>query len=155
MKSLLLTIGIILIAAKSYHKDYYDSGNLKSQGWLTDDNLKEGYWIYYHKNGQKQKSGSYYNSIPKGYWYFYNTNGAVKKEGHFEHGKKNGWWIFYNNNGDVIHKCQLHNGKKDGYCLKYKDNKIQSAQRYNEGIKIKEWYDFSSFRKENDLSDLK
>lgn len=155
MKSLLITFLILIASAKIYHKNYYDSGALKSQGWLTHNKQKEGYWIYYYKNSKKQKSGSYHNNTPKGYWYFYNDAGTVIKEGHFSNGKKNGWWIFYNNTGNIIHKCQLHNGKKDGYCLKYRNNKILSAQKYDEGIKIKEWYDFSSFKKENDLSDLR
>lgn len=132
MKSIIFTIGVffLLNTPKEYQKNFYKNGMLKEEGWI--------------KNKLKIK-----------YWYFYYDDGTIKNEGHFVNGKKNKWWIFYNKAGEVIHKCQLKNNKKNGYCLKYKNEKIKSAQKYEKGKKVNEWYDLSSFKLENSLNDLR
>ena len=76
------------------------------------------------------------------------------KEGHFSDGTKHKWWLFYDDMGHVNHKCQLKNNRKNGYCVMYEMEKLVKASKYKEGKKIKEWTDFSSFKKENKLSDL-
>jgi len=35
------------------------------------------------------------------------------------------------------------------------NEKLTSAEKYSNGKKIKEWFDFSSFKRDNNLSDLK
>lgn len=139
---------------KKYHKAYYDNGVLKEEGWLLHGE-KTAYWKFYYNSGKKQKEGWYLANNPVKYWYFYHENGRKEKEGHFVNGKKNKWWLFYDVKGRVNHKCQLKNNKKNGYCLRYHRNKLIKAEKYKNGKKIKEWTDFSSFRKENDLKDLK
>ena len=135
-KFAILTLFLLLSTSTSsdkasvYQKDYFSNGKLKSKGWLTD-----GY-----------KSG---------YWYFYRKNGHLEKEGHYLNDKMNNWWIFYDQNGVINHKCQLSSGRKNGYCLKYHNDRLNSASKFADGKKIKEWYDLSSFKKENKLSDLK
>ena len=136
LKSVILTLLLVLSldadikSNKAYHKDYYTNGILKSQGWI------EGV----HKTG---------------YWFFYRKNGLLEKEGHYRKDKMTNWWIFYDNNGLINHKCQLIGGKKNGYCLKYNNDKLSSAVKYANGKKIMEWYDLSSFKRDNKLSDLK
>jgi len=44
---------------------------------------------------------------------------------------------------------------KNGYCLLYKNNKLIKASKFAENKKLKEWKDFTSFKRENNLSDLK
>ncbi len=141
-------------ALKLYQRDYYQNGKLKSEGWLRMGE-KSDYWKYYHPNGAIAQKGHYKNNQRADYWYFYEEDGKISSEGHYKNGKKADWWLFYDENGLVIHKCQLSDGKKDGYCLKYKDEKLRSAVKYSNGKRIKEWYTFSSFKKENKLSDLK
>lgn len=101
------------------------------------------------------KMGHFHNSVKNGYWYFHSQNGLLQKEGHFMNGNMASWWIFYDEHGLVNHKCQLKNGVKDGYCLLYENKKIISAEKYKGGKKIKEWFDLASFKKDNDLSDLR
>ena len=130
-----LTIAILLLivlglGTKTYHKSYFPNGKMKSQGWLID--------------GKKVD-----------YWYLYTEHGTLKAEGHYKNGTKNNWWIYYDNQQKVSHKCQLKNGIKHGYCLKYEKNKLKSAVKFERGKKIKEWFSFSSFKRENKLSDLK
>lgn len=154
-----LIVGFLLLSSfgsstKEYHREYHDNGMLKAQGWKNGES-KEDFWKFYYPDGKIMEQGHYKNNVRVGYWYFYDTNGLLEMEGHYRHGKMVKWWLFYDDHGKINHKCQLQKGVKNGYCLKYKNEKLTSAQKYSNGKKIKEWYDFSSFKKENKLSDLK
>ncbi|PCJ98837.1 MAG: hypothetical protein COA50_00950 [Flavobacteriaceae bacterium] len=137
-----------------YLKEYYDNGVLKAEGWSQKES-KTGYWKFYFRNGKKSEEGHFDHNQRKDYWFYYHSNGNLMKEGHFVNGKKANWWSFYNRKGIIIHKCQLNMGIKNGYCLKYDNEDISSAEKYKNGKKIKEWFSFSSFKKENNMSDLK
>lgn len=137
-----------------YHKEYYDVGIIKAEGWLKNG-LKNKHWKFYHKNGTVSEQGLYKNDKREQYWYFYTPQKILNKEGHYKEGEKANWWIFYDQKGHVSHKCQLSNGRKNGYCLTYLNEKLTSAEKYSNGKKIKEWFDFSSFKRENKLSDLR
>ncbi|WP_228454922.1 toxin-antitoxin system YwqK family antitoxin [Polaribacter haliotis] len=143
-----------VFAQKKYYKEYYKNGQLKQEGWLLND-IKVDYWKYYYKNGSLQKEGSFKNNFEIKYWYFYRQNSSIKQEGHFKEGKKNNWWLFYDKEGNVDHKCQLKNNKKNGYCLMYNKKKLIKASKFKNGNKLKEWTDFSSFKDENNLNDLR
>lgn len=136
-----------------YSREYYETGNLKAEGWLKDG-VKTDYWKFYHPNGKLSEEGHYKSNRKEKYWHFYFQTGKPEKEGHFENGKMTDWWLFYDQTGRVNHKCQLSNGKKNGYCLRYSNEKLTSAEKYRNGKKIKEWFSLGSFRKENSLSDL-
>lgn len=137
-----------------YHRDYYPTGNLKSEGWLKN-NVKTAFWKYYHPNGKLSEEGHYQNNRRVDYWKFYGVNGKPRQEGHYKNGEMFDWWLFFDAQGKIDRKCQFKNGEKNGYCLTYKNEKLASAEKYMNGKKIKEWYSFSSFAKENSLSDLR
>ncbi|MDG1398666.1 MAG: hypothetical protein P8P88_09800 [Polaribacter sp.] len=101
-----------------------------------------------------KKEGRFIDNLETKYWYFYSEEYSIIKSGSFKEGIKNDWWLFYNKSGEINHKCQLKNNKKDGYCLIYKNQKLVKASRFMQNKKIKEWTDFSSFKKENSLNDL-
>ena len=139
---------------RSYHKEYYHKGEIKAQGWLKNG-LKEGYWKFYHPNGILSEKGHYKEGKRQAYWYFYTETGIPKQAGHYEQGNMANWWLFFDSQGRINHKCQLNNGKKNGYCLQFRNEKLTSAEKYQNGRKIKKWTSFSSFKRENRLSDLK
>lgn len=157
MKVLLILIFILSIGTpskdKTYDRTYYKNGKVKSEGWLRY-NVKTDYWKFYHENGKISEQGHYAYGKRESYWYFFNENRIRTKEGHYKKGDQVNWWLFYDTKGRINHKCQLNMGVKNGYCLKYKDEKLMSAEKYDNGEKIKEWTNFSAFRKENSLSDL-
>lgn len=138
----------------TYHKEFYETGRTKSEGWLKNG-LKEGYWLFYHPNGEVAEKGHYKNGSRVEYWYFYSLKGFPQQEGHYKNGKMVDWWLFYDDKGRINHKCQLNDGRKNGYCLQYLNEKLTSAEKYRNGKKIKKWTSFSSFKRENKLSDLK
>lgn len=151
---MLFLMGTISNPGKMYHKEYHKNGKIKSEGWLAG-NHKVDYWKFYHMNGKRFQQGHFKNGQRVGYWHFFHENGKLEMEGHYKNGKKASWWLFYDQNGKIIHKCQLNDGIKNGYCLKYKNEKLTSAEKYENGQKIKEWFSFRSFKKENKLSDLR
>lgn len=152
-------ISLVLLAFNSsedkrYERMYYDDGTLASEGWKRF-NVKTDYWTFYHPNGKKSEQGYFAYGKQEKYWFFYNEHRIRTKEGHYIKNKQEGWWLFYDKKGRINHKCQLKKGIENGYCLKYKDSKLISAEKYSEGEKINEWFNFSAFKKENSLSDLK
>ena len=156
----LILVSVILITAvintdsKKYNKEFYPSGAIKSEGW-TKNNIKEGFWKFYYEDKSLAKQGHYEGNKKEKYWYFYSPEGKLEKEGRFKSDEKTGWWQFYTSSGKINHKCQLVHDLKNGYCLKYKNEKLSSAEKYKNGKKIKEWFSFAGFKKENNLSDLR
>ncbi len=111
---------------KSYFKDYFENGKIKSEGWLNQNQKEE-------------------------YWFFYNENGTKKEEGHFVNNKKCKWWIFYNSKEKVSMKCEFENDKMNGLCIIYKNGGISRAEKYLNGKKIKEWNSVTEFKKDNPI----
>ena len=141
------------LSEKTYYKEYYASGNMKAEGWIIDS-MKDEYWKFYYPNGQLEKEGHFYKDKRTKYWHFYLDNGILESEGHYENDTKTKWWSYYVSEEKLSHKCQLKNGKKNGYCLTYNNDKIVKAAKFKNGIKIKEWTDYKSFKKDNKMSDL-
>lgn len=145
-------------AKKEYHREFYENGALKAEGWKVQDQ-KTAYWYNYYPNGNISEKGHFRNNQKEGYWYFYSSDKKLIKEGHFINNKAEKWWIIYdiatNNKKDkVTRKYQYRNNKKNGYCLLYKNNKLFKAEKYIENQKIGEWTDVSSFRKDNPNASL-
>lgn len=152
--TLLFLSSMAISAQKEYVKEFYPNGNLKQEGWVLKDK-KINHWKFYYENGNLKKQGNFVGNLETKYWYFYRPNLVKEKEGFYQSGKKTKWWLFYNSKGQIHYKCQLENNKKNGYCLVYQNTKLIKASKYEEGKKIKEWRDFYSFKRENNLSDLR
>lgn len=138
---------------KSYHKNYFNNGVLKEEGWKSDQK-KESYWIYYYMNGTLKSKGHFRKDQKHGYWFFFSKNGDLLQEGHFINGKAEKWWIIYdiagsNSKNKIIKKYQYQNNKKNGYCLLYKNDKLFKAEKYFNDQKMGEWTDIFSFKKDN------
>ncbi|MFC4095171.1 toxin-antitoxin system YwqK family antitoxin [Euzebyella saccharophila] len=159
-KKVLLGISFFLLCSFQsttnaiYTRTFFDSGKIKSEGWLKNG-IKTAFWKMYHKNGKVASEGHFKNNRKSKYWHYFNEQGQLVQEGHYAYGKKNNWWLFYDKNGFVNHKCQLKNNVKNGYCLKYKNQKLTSAEKYENGKKINEWFSFGSFKRDNNLAKLK
>lgn len=115
-----------LLGQKMYLKNYFESGSMKSEGWMTESQ-KTDYWYYYYENGNK------------------------KQEGHYVANKKADWWLFYNINGRISKKVEFKNNLQEGLCLIYKNGELIKAEQYKAGVKINEWTTLSDYRKDNPL----
>ena len=149
-----LCINTSLLSQTKYVKNFYNNGQVQEEGWLKN-NKKNSFWKYFYRNGDLKKEGHFKNNLETKYWYFYRPNKLLEREGHFIKGAKTNWWLYYDKAGNLAHKCQLKNNQKNGYCLLYKMKQIVKASKYKNGKKIKEWTDFSSFKDENNLNDLR
>lgn len=112
-----------------YVKNYFDSGKIKSEGWLKN-NQKTDYWFYYYENGNK------------------------KEEGHYTNNKKIKWWVFYDINQEIEKKCMFENDKMNGFCIIYSKGKIIRGEKFKNGAKIKQWETVEQFKKDNPISYL-
>lgn len=116
-----------MAAQKEYVKTYFNNGQLKTEGWVHQ-NQKVDYWFFYFENGKK------------------------KEEGHFINNKKCKWWLLYNPKGEIIKKCEFENDLINGFSILYKNSQIIKAEKYNMGKKINEWNSLTDFKKDNKLN---
>jgi antitoxin component YwqK of YwqJK toxin-antitoxin module len=121
----LFILGLIMVFGtaemKQYSKNYYINGNLQSEGWMIQ-NQKTDYWFYYFENGNK------------------------KEEGHFVNNKKTKWWVYYNSEKEIIKKTEYKNDFANGLSIVYKAGKVVKAEKYNMGVKTKEWNSLSAYQ---------
>ena len=71
-----------------YKKELFSNSVISSEGYY-ENNKKEGFWVYYYKNGETKKEGTYYMGEKNQIWYFYNENGDLIKESEWFDGQKN------------------------------------------------------------------
>ena len=133
-KNILLFLLLIKLSStfgqsKIYIKNYFDNGQIESEGWLQE-NQKTDYWFYYYTNGNK------------------------KEEGHYVTNKKTKWWIVYGENEVINKKCQFYDDKLDGICVIYHNGNVVRAEQYKKNIKIKQWSSLSAFKKDNILTSI-
>ncbi|MDC8002956.1 hypothetical protein POV27_02775 [Aureisphaera galaxeae] len=136
------------ISEKTYAKEFYSNGKLKSEGWQSM-NTKTDFWIYYHPNGEIAAKGHYSDNKKNGYWHFYDKNGKLEKEGHYVMDSAENWWIFYDIANRKTSKFQYKNNQKNGFGLRYNKRKLVRAERYKNDKKDGEWTSIVSFKRDN------
>ena len=114
---------------KNYCKVFYQNGQLKSEGWV--------------RNNQKT-----------GYWFYYNADGVKLEEGHYKNDKKIKWWILYNDNAEIIKKSEFKNNVQNGYSIVYKKGNPIRGEMFVNGVKTKEWHSLSEFKADNFISGI-
>ena len=109
----------------NYEKNYYETGELQSEGALVDD-LRMKEWKFYHPNGNLKKLAFYKDGKPFGEteryyednilqskgkydemgqqtsrWIYKWKNGNHKEKGDYEFGLRIGLWKYYNERGAI------------------------------------------------------
>lgn len=126
-----------------YRTSYYQNGNKLMEGlkvrvaYGKDTSFKEHkQWLYYHENEKISSIKNYYFGVPEGMNIYYDSNGVKKAEGMVKYKVATSYAqqpIYYTNTSKVyIRKT----GKtlKDGLWTFYNDGKVESIQKYNEGL---------------------
>jgi hypothetical protein len=94
----LIMLGILYIPiwkTVSYvKKEYYSTGQLFSETTYKDS-LREGQYIQYYKNGEKQFTGSYYKDVLDGDFTGYDSLGNIQCKGYYSRGKPSGGIFCY------------------------------------------------------------
>ncbi len=58
-------------------------------------------YTQYHKDGSIWAKGQTQNDIPEGYWEWFRKDGSKLRSGHFKHGVQVGEWTTYDRNSTV------------------------------------------------------
>lgn len=80
---------------------FYPSYKLRSEGCFKG-NAKDGVWVYYFENGNKQAQGAFLNNVADGEHIIYHENGNVYYKGLYNNGVRKGEWEFFNDKGQKI-----------------------------------------------------
>ena len=118
---------------KGYHSNL---GLLQSEG-LFENNMYQGKWKFYYKDGETIKQIVEYvndtlHGIREDYW----ENGKLKSKTTNVSGKQNGKTIHYHKNGEIEEINFLKNGDVHGISTRYYSNgKLESKCDYWNGIR--------------------
>lgn len=128
-------------------KEYYDTGELRSEG-KYEDGVRVGDWKYYYKNGKTEQKGKYVKGKPEGDWRWFHENGNPWREEVYFKGREDGASVEYNDTGLVVAKGEYIEGEKAGkWVYEYGDHREEGS--YKDGLRDGEW---KSWYKNGDLS---
>jgi len=100
---------------QGYWKEFYESGNIKSEGEYFNGKRK-GNWKFYYEDGSIEQIGSYnYKGNKDGSWKWYYQSGKIKREENFKDGLEDGLFKEYDENGKVIVQGEYVDGYEEGF----------------------------------------
>lgn len=91
----------------------HENGRTASRGYMLNDHIKVGDWVYFFEDGKKEKQGSYSEGQMQGTWTYSNRFGEKDRECTYKNGEVEGLWTAWNilhHKGEGTYK----NGKKEG-----------------------------------------
>lgn len=122
-KGLIFSLIIIFcISCSRTKKEYYQSGELKSEYYKDDNNLKQGEVLKYYKNGIIKSIGYCTNDTFNGIYKEYYSNSQLKIQTMFFKGLQNGEFLEYFDNGQIKQKSNYIDGKENGLFIYYYSN---------------------------------
>lgn len=90
------------------HK-YYPEG-VVSEEVEWKENIKEGAWNQYYKNGVQRLSGHHKSGMLHGLYEVYYADETIKIRGDYLNNKSNGTWTFFDEDGMEIYTLEYVNG---------------------------------------------
>lgn len=112
----------------------------------TVDGKREGLWVSYYANGQKQSEGEYRAGKKHGRWVLYYPNGSKQSEAKFHNGLYTGLYIAWRDNGAIQWQGYYNpirgnsaDGTKEGVWLAYDPETGEPARAisYHRGSRTK------------------
>lgn len=82
--------------------EYYHSGNVKMEGPLNKNGLRDGTWKAWFEDGSTWVTGEFKAGKNHGKRTVYFENGQKRMETHYENGNPVGNWLFWDENGKQI-----------------------------------------------------
>lgn len=123
--------------------DYWaNSGQIQMTGKLSslDPEVKEGYYEWYHENGQLKHKGNYLNGKETGEHLWYFTNGELEARENWNEGVMNGIFEEYHSNGNPSIQSGFSNGLQNGRTVYYReDGSKHSEGNFLNGNRDGEW----------------
>jgi len=59
-------------------------------------------YLKYHNDGTLWAKGATVNDVPEGHWEWFRKEGSLMRSGHFKGGKQAGKWTTYDRKGRVV-----------------------------------------------------
>ena len=114
---------------------FYYSGDKKKAEGKYINNKKEGLWLEYYESGTKKGEITYVKNRPNGYAKFYFENGNVSEEGIWKINKWVGEYKMYHKNGNLSYDWNYNEkGKREGEQKYYHENgKVMISGNWNNG----------------------
>ena len=114
-------------------KQYYENGQLKSEGSYTDGTAV-GPWREYYENGNLEYETNYdWKNTPQLDSYYY-KNGTLTRRGYIKDGYMIGEWEHYYENGQLFKKQDAKEENRNGHYIFYhKDGSTYFEGSYKNG----------------------
>jgi antitoxin component YwqK of YwqJK toxin-antitoxin module len=128
-----------------YRNDYFiATQKLQMAGLYQDaDTEKQNGWFrYFHPNGNLSSAGRYTNGKKEGLWLSYHYNGMMNDSAFYEADKLKGTKIGWYNNGFMSDSADYTSDGKAVYVSWFDDGNASSAGRYSNGKKEGTWQYF-------------
>jgi len=126
--------------------DYYITGEIQWVGSLISDNpdiIKDGFAVYYYKNGNKSGEGMFKNGKRDGHWIEWDESGG-RGDGTYKDGRENGTWTHWDRNGNKSSVGPFENGRRNGYWKEWYEYGGRGEGVYKEGKEEGLWTIFDS-----------
>jgi antitoxin component YwqK of YwqJK toxin-antitoxin module len=90
-------------------QSYYPDGEISEEvEWK--ENVKDGAWKQYYKNGSKRLSGQYRNGMLQGSYEVYYSDGTIEIRGNYLDNQSHGTWRFYDESGKEVYTLEYAKG---------------------------------------------
>ena len=134
------------ITSSIFKKDYYDNGNIKSEGYYTDDRptglhksfsndgkLTQGI-LYDDKGNILGRGGIDKKGKKSAKWTFYDIEGKTISTGYYKKNRRIKTWTFYFSNGIIEQTGYYKSGKLNGEWVQYHTNATKfKVEHYSKG----------------------
>lgn len=149
------------VDSANFKKFFYENGQVSSAGFMKDG-VPEGYWVSYHRNGEKKTEGNRVNNELDGIWKFYNEDGQITVSISYKEGKKDGSRLSFLNNvkvkeelfeadkrqgftshfydtGELFKQVPFENDKENGLGYEYgMDGTTITLNTFKSGVQVKQ-----------------
>ena len=101
---------------KSYTGMVIETGGIKDYLLLGrfSSGKRDGQWVQWYRNGQKEVEGVYYRGKKHGDWSLWYEDGTLKEQGQFDMGKVDGSYKYWYTNGHLHMEQTYHKGNSHG-----------------------------------------
>lgn len=96
---------------------YDDKGNLTSLGNSDQGGVEQGFWQYFHPNGELKAEGHLTNGKKSGMWKYYTSYGLLESIENHTDGVLNGEYISYHPTGKLNATGTFANGMVEGQVI--------------------------------------
>ena len=119
----------------------FSNGVLLCEGITDMEGRRQGKWKEFYETGELKSEGTYQNSNRTGQWKFYFPNKAIEVTGSYDKkGRMDGEWKWYYANGEVMRTEEYANGSLDGDYREYDEHgNTLTEGRFEEGSEEGHW----------------